>query len=372
MFGPAADREDSLGAGIARFAESIGHVPTSSELREYLRDHGISAVTIDDLVSARQAAQGDRQTPRFDEQRPPSRLTDRQGNLSIARHLNGDKHSEPETASVDWNWWENDEEDLPELDISSSEVAGVDRATDDLIDDWRRTDRPVTAADVTSLVAKRGLSAEAHARVVSNLISIGAYRESVEDERQRSGRPTRPGGLGDLLGVFLREISRYPLIDAEEEVRLGRAIRAGQQAHAAIEQGVGRGDYELLDGIREQGKAAHRRLVEANLRLVVSVAKRTGRGLASWSSWTESSSGTSVSYERRTSSTRSWATSSPPTRRGGSGSRSAAEPQIPAPRSVSRSMHTRLLPACSGSDASWRPVALMRRSRRWRGRQAWS
>lgn len=59
----------------------------------------------------------------------------------------------------------------------------------------------------------------------------------------------------DSIRMYLNEIGRFPLIDAEEEVRLGRLIKKGDQA-------------------------ARRKLAEANLRLVVSIAKKyMGRGL---------------------------------------------------------------------------------------------
>ncbi len=59
----------------------------------------------------------------------------------------------------------------------------------------------------------------------------------------------------DSIRMYLNEIGRFSLIDAEEEVRLGRLIKKGDQG-------------------------ARRKLAEANLRLVVSIAKKyMGRGL---------------------------------------------------------------------------------------------
>jgi RNA polymerase primary sigma factor len=88
---------------------------------------------------------------------------------------------------------------------------------------------------------------------------------------------------GDLVRIYLREIGRVPLLTAEEEVELAKAIEAGLFAEEKLHGGFGRplaheeADLAVLaaDGLR-----AKQRLIEANLRLVVSIAKRyIGRGL---------------------------------------------------------------------------------------------
>lgn len=80
--------------------------------------------------------------------------------------------------------------------------------------------------------------------------------------------------LDDPVRMYLREIGRVPLLSAEEEVRLARRMERGK-----IEQlkPVGERDYRFI----EDGEEAQRRLTEANLRLVVSVAKKyIGRGMS--------------------------------------------------------------------------------------------
>jgi RNA polymerase primary sigma factor len=88
----------------------------------------------------------------------------------------------------------------------------------------------------------------------------------------------------DLVRQYLREIGRVPLLTAAEEVELARRIEAGlfaerQLAGDAFECRV-EATHTELEALIAQGAEAKRRLIEANLRLVVSVAKRcTGRGL---------------------------------------------------------------------------------------------
>ncbi|MGW2837727.1 RNA polymerase sigma factor [Streptomyces sp. NPDC001493] len=97
------------------------------------------------------------------------------------------------------------------------------------------------------------------------------------------GRATDHTGAGsDLLRQYLREIGRVPLLTAAEEVELARRVEAGLFAEERLATGP-RPDPRLahdLDLITVLGRNAKRRLIEANLRLVVSVAKRyVGRGL---------------------------------------------------------------------------------------------
>jgi len=80
----------------------------------------------------------------------------------------------------------------------------------------------------------------------------------------------------DLVGVYLHEISRTPLLDAAREVELSKAIEGGLYAEHLLDGGeVRRGvSREELELIVEEGKRAKDLFIRANLRLVVSIARR--------------------------------------------------------------------------------------------------
>ncbi|GAA1634602.1 sigma-70 family RNA polymerase sigma factor [Saccharothrix algeriensis] len=83
----------------------------------------------------------------------------------------------------------------------------------------------------------------------------------------------------DLVRAYLNLIGRTKLLTAEQEVQLARRIEAGLMAEYVMERD-GIADRDLETVVRE-GRAAKDHLLEANLRLVVSIAKRyTGRGMA--------------------------------------------------------------------------------------------
>jgi RNA polymerase primary sigma factor len=77
--------------------------------------------------------------------------------------------------------------------------------------------------------------------------------------------------MSDSVGMYLNEIGAVPLLDAETEIELSQIIEAGVDALRRKEEGE-RG--RALDRAIAQGAAAKDRFIRANLRLVVSVARR--------------------------------------------------------------------------------------------------
>src|SRR5690606_3550782 len=86
--------------------------------------------------------------------------------------------------------------------------------------------------------------------------------------------------------MYLSEIARTPLLDAQREVELARTIEAGLYARHLLETGrVGRAKggapkratREELEWLAEEGDRAVQEFIQANLRLVVSIARKYGR-----------------------------------------------------------------------------------------------
>ncbi len=111
--------------------------------------------------------------------------------------------------------------------------------------------------------------------------ALEAVEPSEPPERPR-GRADTGGPSSDLFRQYLREIGRIPLLTAAEEVELARRVEAGLFAEEKL-RNTPDTESQLaldLDRLVVMGRMAKRRLIEANLRLVVSVAKRyVGRGL---------------------------------------------------------------------------------------------
>ncbi|NDA80630.1 MAG: RNA polymerase sigma factor [Actinobacteria bacterium] len=90
------------------------------------------------------------------------------------------------------------------------------------------------------------------------------------------------GATADPVKDYLKQIGRVPLLNAEQEVELAKRVEAGLFAEETLNSGQ-KFEKKLkreLDWIAEDGRRAKNHLLEANLRLVVSLAKRyTGRGM---------------------------------------------------------------------------------------------
>ncbi len=111
---------------------------------------------------------------------------------------------------------------------------------------------------------------------------ITAMGIEIGEEQQKDEKPdadeeaeeTIPDGLAldDPVRMYLKEIGRVPLLSMEDEKTLAMAIEAGERE--ALKNGAS--DNAVIVG----GEEAKRKLTEANLRLVVSIAKKyVGRGM---------------------------------------------------------------------------------------------
>ena len=99
--------------------------------------------------------------------------------------------------------------------------------------------------------------------------------------RQRRPRTQAENGSADAVRLYLQEIGQVDLLTTEDERRLARLVAEGIEAAETIDAGVADVDDErrLIRAVRK-GQRAQGELTQANLRLVVSIAKRyTNRGV---------------------------------------------------------------------------------------------
>lgn len=107
-----------------------------------------------------------------------------------------------------------------------------------------------------------------------------------EDEEESEEKNKSPDDLAnidtdDTIGLYLKEVSRVPLLSAQEEVELAQRIESGRMAREELARGnVSTRRRIELRHLIEDGWAAREHLITANSRLVISVAKKyMGRGV---------------------------------------------------------------------------------------------
>jgi len=148
----------------------------------------------------------------------------------------------------------------------------------------------VELEDLEKLVAETGeevVEGASDVRVV-NLTEEAKKEEgefTLKDSEEDDAPPQTvltAGATADPVKDYLKQIGRVALLNAELEVELAMRIEAGLFAEAKLNSGekMERSFKRELEWIAEDGKRAKNHLLEANLRLVVSLAKRyTGRGM---------------------------------------------------------------------------------------------
>jgi RNA polymerase primary sigma factor len=166
----------------------------------------------------------------------------------------------------------------------------------------------ITAADLAEKLSVLDITVDEADAVYTRLIEIGVdviEDEAIgEEEVEEEEKPDVPEAdvdedrvrarrevdqalkapTNDPVRMYLKEIGRVALLTAQEEVSLAKRIEAGVFATADLEKEGDSADRAARAELRRtqrDGARAKRHLVEANLRLVVSIAKRyVGRGMA--------------------------------------------------------------------------------------------
>jgi RNA polymerase primary sigma factor len=128
---------------------------------------------------------------------------------------------------------------------------------------------------------------------VDDMDTTQPSNEELAVEEEEDKKEKKKKGIGDdnylanidtddMIGLYLKEVGRVPLLIAEEEVWLAKRIEAGRVARGVLASGK-RIDAEERAQHRfnvEDGWAAREHLITANSRLVISVAKKyMGRGV---------------------------------------------------------------------------------------------
>lgn len=111
---------------------------------------------------------------------------------------------------------------------------------------------------------------------------VQEFDEEEQDRGSRRGH-TNDNPSADLVRVYLNGIGKTDLLTADDEIELAQQIEVGLYAQHLLndpELHLTRAKKRDLKVLAKQGKKARSHLLEANLRLVVSLAKRyTGRGM---------------------------------------------------------------------------------------------
>lgn len=140
----------------------------------------------------------------------------------------------------------------------------------------------LTVSEVQQELEEAEASPEAFERAVDLLRSRGVELTEDEPEHDHGFDAQDEIWVSDPVRMYLNDIGRYRLLTAQEEVELSMQLESGVKATAQLEKDgeLTVEDRAILDATSRRGDAAQRRLVESNLRLVVSIARRyVGRGL---------------------------------------------------------------------------------------------
>jgi RNA polymerase primary sigma factor len=184
-------------------------------------------------------------------------------------------------------------------DPSLNEVERIVRAA--------QAEGTITAADLAEQLGPLDLSPDDTDEVYQRLVTSGVdivEDESIRQEEEEEEEPAEPAvdedeervrarreidqahkaPTNDPVRMYLKEIGKVALLTAQEEVDLAKRIEAGEEATGKLTIDNDKftpGQVDELRWLERDGQRAKRHLVEANLRLVVSIAKRyVGRGMA--------------------------------------------------------------------------------------------
>ncbi len=166
--------------------------------------------------------------------------------------------------------------DQPEAPVQAATLpsTGARKARARTADRRAGSGAPGPAAEIADVIELDGLDAEAEASALADGMAELAVETDLDDQTSV---------MGDSVHTYLKSIGRTSLLTAEQEVDLAKRIEAGLFAEHKLET-----EAKLpaslrrdLEEVAEDGRRAKAHMLEANLRLVVSVAKKySDRGLS--------------------------------------------------------------------------------------------
>ncbi|SEG16082.1 RNA polymerase primary sigma factor [Thermomonospora echinospora] len=165
------------------------------------------------------------------------------------------------------------DDDVEVTDLEDDLDLDVD-LTDDVVDDAveEEIEEDEAPEAVKPAAGKAGPETEEDVLVITD-----------DDDDAPAQQIAAAGATADPVKDYLKQIGKVPLLNAEQEVELAKRIEAGlfaEERLATAGHAMSPEDREDLEWIAEDGRRAKSHLLEANLRLVVSLAKRyTGRGM---------------------------------------------------------------------------------------------
>jgi RNA polymerase primary sigma factor len=174
-----------------------------------------------------------------------------------------------------------------EVDVVE-EVADEEPADEEEIDDPAAGNAPANggpagqpAGAAPGVPAAAAVVAEVAAKPAAPEEEAFVYGD--DDDDLPAAQVASAGATADPVKDYLKQIGKVPLLNAEQEVELAKRIEAGLFAEEKLAEGMDGGEAAArldMEWIAEDGRRAKNHLLEANLRLVVSLAKRyTGRGM---------------------------------------------------------------------------------------------
>ncbi|MFI0448533.1 RNA polymerase sigma factor [Actinomadura sp. 6N118] len=184
----------------------------------------------------------------------------------------GKAGDDPELEDEDVDVADLEEADLADLEADLVVVAETDDATDGETEDGAA--KPVAAKAAAAGKAPEGGTTTSEEE---------SFTLSDDEDDAPAQQIAAAGATADPVKDYLKQIGKVPLLNAEQEVELAKRIEAGlfaEERLASDGPSMSEEDLEDFEWIAEDGRRAKNHLLEANLRLVVSLAKRyTGRGM---------------------------------------------------------------------------------------------